>query len=71
MENVAPPNAYFDELTPNIHITIVDGKTHKCTFSVKKFAIYFNGNPAAVSVLLSAAIFNKNSETCLQHFDSD
>ncbi len=27
LENVAPPTAYLDELTPNIRTTVVDGNT--------------------------------------------
>ncbi len=37
LKNVAPPTAYHNELTPNIHITLVDGNTHKCWFSTAEF----------------------------------
>ncbi len=36
LENVAPPTAYLDELTPNICIAVVDGDTHKSAFSFAK-----------------------------------
>ncbi len=57
---VAPPTAYLNELTPYICIIVVNENTHKFAFSFaeflkiwEKFAIYFNGNPALVSVLRS------------------
>ncbi len=44
------------ELSPNNGITVVDGNTHKCSFSSaefleiqQKFEIYFKGNPASLS----------------------
>lgn len=47
--------ACFDESTPNIHITVVDGNAHKVAFSFAdflkirfKFAIHLDGNAATV-----------------------
>ncbi len=37
LENVAPPTAYLNELSPNIRITVGDGSSHKCTISFGKF----------------------------------
>ncbi len=42
LQNIVPPTAYFDELTPNINITAVDGNTHKFLLpNFKKFGKKF------------------------------
>ncbi len=67
--NLAPPPGYLDELTPHIHVTKVDGNTHK-SFSfvdfhkiLLNFATHLNGNSAGVWFVLAGLLENHGGLT--------
>ncbi len=71
--NLAPPPGYLDELTPHIHVTKVDGNTHK-SFSfvdfhkiLLNFATHLNGNSAGVWFVLAGLLENHGGITCGLH----